>query len=108
MTTADFGTAQWRTSSRSGDSGNCVEVAFADTWRTSSRSASGSGSNCVQVGFTDTTWRKSTRSSSDGSCVEVAHTGLVAGLRDSKNPAGGLLAVNAAAFARLVHTARGR
>lgn len=83
MTTADFSTAEWRTSSRSGDSGNCVEVAFVDT-----------------------AWRKSTHSGNSGNCVEVAHTGLVAGLRDSKNPAGGLLAVNAAAFARLVHIVR--
>jgi len=107
MTTADFSTARWRKSSRSGGDGNCVEVAFVDTaWRKSSRS--GGDGSCVEVAFVDTAWRKSSRSGNSGNCVEVAHTGLVAGLRDSKNPSGGLLAVNAAAFAHLVETARGR
>ncbi|WP_433267890.1 DUF397 domain-containing protein [Actinosynnema sp. CS-041913] len=39
-------------------------------------------------------WRKSTRSSGEnGNCVEVARTPGLRALRDSKNPAGGVLFV---------------
>lgn len=41
-------------------------------------------------------WRKSTRSQNEGACVELANTGAV---RDSKNPAGPILAVG---FAGLI------
>jgi hypothetical protein len=40
------------------------------------------------------TWRKASRSDNKGGeCVEVAMTSQVVAVRDSKNPAGGLLAV---------------
>jgi hypothetical protein len=49
----------------------------------------------------DLTWRKSSRSSNGGECVEVGTTadGRVAGIRDSKRPGDGHLAVTQAAFA---------
>lgn len=61
-------------------------------WRRSSRS--GNGNNCVEVAAV---WRKSSRSGNGNECVEVAtgRTGVV-GIRDSKDPAGPVLAVSAA------------
>lgn len=44
-------------------------------------------------------WRKSSRSNDTQACVEVALTTAVAGVRDSKNPAGGALVVPTAAWA---------
>ncbi|MGH3881872.1 MAG: DUF397 domain-containing protein [Pseudonocardiaceae bacterium] len=38
-------------------------------------------------------WRKSSRSTDTSNCVEMAFAGPVVALRDSKNPAGGVLAV---------------
>lgn len=62
---------RWRKSSRSGGNGQCVELGIAD------QPASA--------------WRKSTRSGGNGDCVELASYGAV---RDSKNPAGPMLAVD--------------
>jgi hypothetical protein len=51
-------------------------------------------------------WRKSTYSgSSGGDCVEVAPLATRVALRDSKNPALGVLTVGAGAFAAFVGAA---
>ena len=55
---------------------------------------------------TDTTfaqWRKSSYSGGEsGQCVEVAQAPALVGIRDSKNPDAGHLAVDRSAFADLV------
>lgn len=63
-------------------------------WRKSSRSAD--TANCVEV-----TWRKSTRSGPDATCVEVADAGQVLA-RDSTNPDGPMLVVSRPGFAALI------
>ncbi|MGH3436523.1 MAG: DUF397 domain-containing protein [Sciscionella sp.] len=79
MIVADFSAAGWRTSSHSGSSGNCVQVAFqAADWRTSSYS--GDSSNCVQVAF----------------------EAPAVGVRDSKSPATGTLVFTDATWSRFV------
>lgn len=53
------------------------------------------------VDLSGLTWRKSSRSGGNGdngACVEVAFAGPVVAVRDSKNPAAGVLAFPAAAF----------
>ncbi|MBE1465017.1 DUF397 domain-containing protein [Kibdelosporangium phytohabitans] len=45
------------------------------------------------------TWRKSSYSSPENLCVELAVDAEQTGIRDSKNPDGGHLTVNAACFA---------
>ncbi|WP_307802105.1 DUF397 domain-containing protein [Actinomadura violacea] len=48
-------------------------------------------------------WRKSSRSTNQGGeCVEVAALSHVIGVRDSKDPAGGHLALGPERFAALV------
>ena len=71
----DLSRAAWRTSSYSGQSGSCVEVAVIPAWRTS------------------------THSGQNGSCVEVARNlpGVVA-VRDSKDRGGPTLAFSLAAW----------
>lgn len=51
-----------------------------------------------------TTWRKSSYSQSSGTsdCVEVAALSGAVGVRDSKNPSSGHLALDVARFAELV------
>ena len=49
-------------------------------------------------------WRKSGRSSNTADCVEVALTCHAAGLRDSKNPTGPVLALPAASLSALLVT----
>lgn len=68
----DLNGASWRKSTRSTDTGNCVEVAALGAAQ----------------------WRKSTRSTGQGNCIEVATNlpALVA-VRDSKNPDGPALVV---------------
>ncbi|MBV9729374.1 MAG: DUF397 domain-containing protein [Pseudonocardiales bacterium] len=43
-------------------------------------------------------WRKSSRSTDIANCVEVAVTAGTVAVRDSKHPAGGLLAVSSRAW----------
>jgi hypothetical protein len=58
-------------------------------WRKSSYTQ-GNGA-CVEIAFPDAGWRRSTRSQGNGACVEVALTPTVAGIRDSKQPDGGVV-----------------
>jgi uncharacterized protein DUF397 len=58
-------------------------------WRKASRSNS-NGGNCVEVGIA---WRKASRSNSNGGdCVEVGSLPGTVAVRDSKDPAGPVLA----------------
>ncbi|NVI90928.1 DUF397 domain-containing protein [Actinomadura sp. BRA 177] len=54
--------------------------------------------------MTPPAWRKSSRSTEGTSaqCVEIAHLVETIGIRDSKNPDAGYLAVSPAGFAALV------
>ena len=74
MRNVDWGYAVWRKSSSSAANGECVEVA----------------------------WRKSSFSAPNGECVEVAHGAEAVGVRDSKNPAGPVLAVGPAQWSALL------
>lgn len=69
-------------------------------WRKSSYSTS--SSNCVEV---KGVWRKSTHSNGQSSCVEVnlAAPDAVA-IRDSKNPTGGVLTVTATTWSSFTTT----
>lgn len=63
------------------------------TWRKSTRS--GSSGDCVEVAVSSASWRKSTRSGSSSDCVEVGQAQRIIGVRDSKNPTAGTLTVTA-------------
>ncbi|MBB5829418.1 DUF397 domain-containing protein [Micromonospora carbonacea] len=54
------------------------------------------------------TWRKSTRSGSNANCVEVAETARAVGVRDSKDPAGPVLAFDRRAWTAFVAGLPGR
>jgi hypothetical protein len=52
----------------------------------------------VNIDLAGAVWRKSTYSQSNGACVQVALTPAVAGIRDSKQPDGGVVLINFAAW----------
>ncbi|MFF0821952.1 DUF397 domain-containing protein [Micromonospora haikouensis] len=54
------------------------------------------------------TWRKSTRSGSNADCVEVATGARAVGVRDSKDPAGPVLAFDRRAWTAFVAGLPGR
>ncbi|MEO7196184.1 MAG: DUF397 domain-containing protein [Pseudonocardiaceae bacterium] len=66
-------------------------------WRTSSYS--GEGGDCVQVG-----WRTSSYSGSGSACVQVAPAPDGVLVRDSKNPEGPALALPPATWRAFLHT----
>lgn len=72
---------RWQKSSRSQDSGDCVEV--GRVWRKSSYSDL--NGSCVEVA-SELPWRKSSHSASEAQCVELAGAGAVVAVRDSKHP----------------------
>jgi hypothetical protein len=105
MTEYDLSCAAWRKSTRSGQSGNCVEVAVVPAWRKSSRS--GQSGSCVEVAVVPA-WRKSARSGQSGECVEVTAPKDTEGkhhviaVRDSKDPGGPKLFFTRGQWQRLV------
>ncbi|HEU4541371.1 MAG TPA: DUF397 domain-containing protein, partial [Jiangellaceae bacterium] len=68
---------QWRTSSYSSESFNCVEVAYVKSSRSSDTA------NCVEVAFTS--------ACNGGNCIEVGECCGDTLVRDSKDPAGPVL-----------------
>jgi len=72
-------------------------------WRKSSYSGS-SGGDCVECAPLGTaTWRKSSYSGdTGGQCIEVAHLTPHIAVRDSKNPAGGVVTLSAGVFSAFV------
>lgn len=82
MPQLDLSRAVWRKSRRSNQNGACVEVS----------------------GLSGVIWRKSRRSTQNGACVEVTAS-LVGGVgvRDSKDPGGGVLVVSREDWRGFVH-----
>ncbi|WP_339155663.1 DUF397 domain-containing protein [Actinomadura luteofluorescens] len=56
----------------------------------------------MNADFAGAQWRKSSRSNSEQACVEVAQSLTSVGVRDSKNPEGGHLALDRSAFTGLL------
>jgi hypothetical protein len=73
----------------------------AEDWRKSTYS-NGSG-DCVEVG---TTWRKASRSNGQGACVEVGTTAHAVLVRDTTNRSGATLHVSAETWQGLLAKVR--
>ncbi|MFA1550712.1 DUF397 domain-containing protein [Actinomadura chokoriensis] len=56
----------------------------------------------MSADFTAAKWRKSSRSNSEQDCVEVAQASAAIGIRDSKSPQSGHLAIDRSAFEDLL------
>jgi hypothetical protein len=73
-------------------------------WRKSSYS-SGSG-QCVEVAHVPAQWRKSSHSGGSGACIEVAHLPEAIAVRDSKDPVGPKLIFTPEAWAAFLSGAK--
>ncbi|QXJ24395.1 DUF397 domain-containing protein [Actinomadura graeca] len=93
MIRMNLSSANWRKSSRSTDTGGqCIEVADV-SWIRSSHSGD-TGGECIEVA--DLTWVKSSHSTdTGGDCVEVARVDPAVAVRDSKDPDGPKLVLDA-------------
>ncbi|MGW3468810.1 DUF397 domain-containing protein [Saccharopolyspora sp. NPDC000995] len=74
-------------------------------WRKSSRSAN--TDNCVEVGRIEGSWRKSSRSQQVSACVEVAPTTYGAAVRDTKDRAAGYVTTTADQWQSFVTAVKG-
>src|SRR5690606_24549503 len=92
---------------RSGASMPAYDLAHA-TWRKSTYSGPNNGGGCVEVAPLQAAWRKSSYSggSGQGGGVEVAPLAAAIGLRDSKNPTGPALVLDASGWSAFVIAAR--
>jgi hypothetical protein len=90
--------ADWRKSTYSNASGDCVEVA---TWRKSSHSTA--QGECVEVGIA---WRKASHSNSSGACIEVGSGTTAVLVRDTTNRSGPTLVIPAPAWRALLAEVR--
>ncbi|WP_308800809.1 DUF397 domain-containing protein [Actinomadura sp. K4S16] len=113
----------WRKSSHSGGTGNCVELAAqhgSGTAVRDSKDAEGpvlsfrpaewaAFARAVRAGLYDSpraAWRRSSRSGQNGNCVEVSRDATYVAFRDSKAPDAGYLTLSAESFAQLVQRAK--
>ncbi|MDA2812738.1 DUF397 domain-containing protein [Nocardiopsis sp. RSe5-2] len=80
---------EWRKSSYSGGSNDCVEFRLSETWQKSSHSKGGDA-NCVECRLGES-WHKSSFSKGDSNCVECRSHAHVVQVRDSQNPGRGHL-----------------
>jgi len=59
----------------------------------------------IEPRLTGANWRRASRSATNGQCVEVAQGVGVFGVRDSKDPTGGVLVIAPTAWARFLAVA---
>lgn len=58
----------------------------------------------MKLGLSGAQWRKSSYSGNTGNCVEVVITDQAIGVRDSKNPDGGVLSVTPSAWRAFIRS----